>query len=153
MDELEIDEVRADRTPARELIEEMIDELAQHYGRIDGPDAPSATPDEMWAPRGTFLVLSRGGSVIAGGGVKRLGDGLAEIKRMYVRPEARGQGVARRLLHELEQAARGLGYERVRLDTGSRQPHAESLYRSAGYVEIPDYNRNPAASYWAEKRL
>jgi GNAT superfamily N-acetyltransferase len=153
MNELEIREVRADRTPARELIDEMIDELMQHYGRIDGPGAPSATPDQMWAPGGTFLVLSRDAGVIAGGGVKALGDGLAEIKRMYVRPEARGQGVARRLLHELEQAARELGYERVRLDTGSRQPHAEALYRSAGYVEIPDYNGNPAASYWAEKRL
>jgi GNAT superfamily N-acetyltransferase len=153
MDQLEIYAVRADRTPARELIEEMIGELAVHYGRIDTPGAPSATPEEMWAPRGTFLVISREGRALAGGGVKPLGDDLAEIKRMYVRPGARGRGMARRLLGELEEAARELGYERARLDTGPRQPHAEALYRSAGYVEIADYNRNPAASFWAEKRL
>jgi GNAT superfamily N-acetyltransferase len=153
MDQLEIHEVRADRTPARELIEEMIDELTAHYGRIDTPNAPSATPKEMWTPHGTFLVISHEGGALAGGGVKPLGDDLAEIKRMYVRPEARGRGMARRLLGELEQAARELGYDRIRLDTGPSQPHAEALYRSAGYVEIGDYNGNPAASFWAEKRL
>jgi len=153
MDDLEIRRVRADRTPARELVEEMIDELAVHYGRIDTPGAPSATPTEMWAPRGTFLVISRNGEALAGGGVKALGEDLAEIKRMYVRPSARGRGVARRLLDALEQAARDLGYARVRLDTGPRQPHAEALYRSAGYAEIADYNGNPMASFWAEKRL
>ena len=61
--------------------------------------------------------------------------------------------MARALLAALEDAARDLGYARVRLDTGPRQPHARALYESAGYAEIPDYNDNPAASYWAEKRL
>lgn len=153
MADLETRAVRADQPPARDLIEEMLTELATHYGRIDTPNAPSATPEEMWAPDGTFLVLSHQGRALAGGGVKALGVGLAEIKRMYVRPQARGQGVARHLLSELERAARALGYRRVRLDTGHLQPHAEALYRSAGYVEIPDYNSNPAASFWAEKRL
>ncbi|MEA2272469.1 MAG: hypothetical protein QOI98_1177, partial [Solirubrobacteraceae bacterium] len=75
------------------------------------------------------------------------------IKRMYVLPEARSRGHARRLLVALEDAARALGYARVRLDTGREQPHAQALYESAGYRTIPDYNDNPYASYWGEKDL
>ena len=72
---------------------------------------------------------------------------------MYVVPDARGRGLARVLLEALEALARDLGYERVRLDTGVHQHAALKLYRGAGYLEIDDYNDNPYASYWAEKRL
>jgi GNAT superfamily N-acetyltransferase len=72
---------------------------------------------------------------------------------MYVVPEARGRGAARELLGALEDAARALGYARVRLDSGPGQPHARTLYESAGYQEIADYNGNPFAAYWAEKTL
>lgn len=140
--------------PASDLVEAMIDDLAPLYGRIDGPGSPTANPDEMWAPTGTFLVgWGVDGTPVCGGGVKRIGDGTAEIKRMYVAPEARTQGHARRLLAGLEDATRRLGYSQVRLDTGPEQPHAKRLYESAGYREIPDYNRNPQATYWAEKDL
>jgi ribosomal protein S18 acetylase RimI-like enzyme len=78
---------------------------------------------------------------------------VAEIKRMYVRPEARSRGLAAALLRTLEDAIVNLGYERVRLDTGPKQPHAQRLYRAAGYVEIAPYNDNPFACFWGEKRL
>jgi GNAT superfamily N-acetyltransferase len=68
-------------------------------------------------------------------------------------PEARGRGWARRLLTALEDAARELGYRRVRLDTGRLQPAALALYPAAGDREIADYNGNPFASYWGEKDL
>jgi GNAT superfamily N-acetyltransferase len=68
-------------------------------------------------------------------------------------PHARSRGLARALLAALEAAARDLGYERVRLDTGARQPHARALYEAEGYRSIPDYNGNPYAAFWAEKRL
>ena len=90
---------------------------------------------------------------MAGGGVKRLDDDACEIKRMYVVPEARGRGLARRLLDELEDAARGLGYRIARLDTGPQQPHAQRLYESAGYAAIGNFNANPFASFWGEKAL
>lgn len=90
---------------------------------------------------------------MACGGIKRLGPRVAEIKRMYVAPAARSRGVARRLLATLEEAARGLGYATVRLDTGPAQPHARALYASAGYRTISDYNANPYAGWWGEKAL
>jgi GNAT superfamily N-acetyltransferase len=140
--------------PASELIEAMIEDLVPLYGRIDTPDAPKASPDDFAPPAGVFLVgYDDDGAPVCGGGVKRLGPGLAEIKRMYVVPSARGRGLARVLLAALEDAARNLGYARVRLDTGPKQPHAEALYRSAGYAEIADYNGNPYASFFGEKAL
>jgi ribosomal protein S18 acetylase RimI-like enzyme len=72
---------------------------------------------------------------------------------MYVRPEARSRGLAAELLRTLEGAIAELGYERARLDTGPKQPHAQRLYRAAGYVEIAPYNDNPFACFWGEKRL
>ncbi len=145
----------AAQPPASELIEAMIASLIPLYGRIDGADAPTASPEDFSPDRGgVFLVgLDDDGRPVCGGGVKRLGDDVAEIKRMFVAEEARGRGLARLLLVVLEDAARDLGYARVRLDTGPRQPHAEALYSSAGYRDIPDYNGNPYASYFGEKDL
>jgi GNAT superfamily N-acetyltransferase len=103
---------------------------------------------------GAFLIgWSADGLPVAGGGIKRLDDRACEIKRMYVTPEARGGGVARQLLVALEDEARRLGYAVARLDTGPQQPHAERLYRSAGYEPIEDFNDNPFASFWGEKPL
>jgi GNAT superfamily N-acetyltransferase len=87
------------------------------------------------------------------GGFKRLDERTAEIKRMYVSPRVRGHGLARRILVRLESGAKTAGYAVIRLDTGDKQPEALHLYRSAGYREIPDYNGNPAATYWFEKAL
>ncbi len=72
---------------------------------------------------------------------------------MYVVPAARGHGVARTLLRALEEAARGLGYRIARLDTGPRQPHARGLYESEGYAATGNFNGNPVATFFGEKRL
>ncbi|HEV2812561.1 MAG TPA: GNAT family N-acetyltransferase [Solirubrobacteraceae bacterium] len=139
--------------PASDLIEAMVADVSRFYGRIDVPGMPTARPEDFAPPAGTFLVGYDDGRPVCGGGVKRVEPGIAEIKRMYVVPEARGRGVSRALLAALEDAARALGYERVRLDTGPSQEAALHLYRSAGYEEIPDYNGNFKASFWGEKRL
>jgi GNAT superfamily N-acetyltransferase len=120
---------------------------------LDGPDMPKAGPAELSPPRGQFIVGWRDGEPICCGGFKDLGHGACEIKKMYVIPNARGTGVARALLHELEQRARQLGYTRVRLDTGPKQPQAQALYESDGYVAIENFNRNPVATFFGEKRL
>jgi len=144
----------ADQPPATDLVAAMIAELAPLYGRIDVPAAPSATPADFAPPRGSFLIGFDGaGAALAGGGIKGLDEQACEIKRMYVVPEARGRGLAARLLAALEDEARRLGYAVARLDTGRFQPHAERLYRRSGYAEIGNFNANPFASFWGEKAL
>jgi len=140
-------------SPARDLIAAMVAEMNELYGDIEGPNVPSATPADFAQPHGTFLVGYDDGEPVCAGGLKRLDEQAAEIKRMYVAPAARRRGVARALLEALEHAARARGYAVVRLDTGPRQPHAMALYRSAGYVDIANFNANPLAGYWGEKKL
>ena len=108
------------------------------YGEADiGPtrEAPMFVP-----PDGVFLVIRDDARrAIACGGIARFDATRAEVKRMYVLPEARGQGLGRRLLADLEEEARGLGYTALVLETGDRQPEALGLYASAGFERIPCY--------------
>ncbi|MCW3010209.1 MAG: Histone acetyltransferase [Solirubrobacterales bacterium] len=150
---IEIRPVRSDQPPADALVAAMVTELEGLYGPMAQRRTPSAHPDELWLPNGTYLVVSEDGTPVAGGGIKGLAPGMGEIKRMYVVPDVRGRGWARRLLLALEDAARELGHTRVRLDTGPKQAHAQRLYESAGYRSIPSYNDNDAAAFWGEKRL
>lgn len=144
---------RSDDPPGRELFSEL-DELldAQYPGRSVRPGSVTR-PEEMVPPEGVFLVGYADGRPVAIGGLRRLDDGLCEIKRMYVVPDARSRGVGRALLAALEAAGRELGYERVRLDAGPEQTHSRVLFADTGYREIPRYNSNHIAVYWAEKRL
>jgi GNAT superfamily N-acetyltransferase len=142
-----------EQAPACELLAEMAVELNEVYDRSDRLDLPVLLSSDLRAPSGTYLVGWEGETPVAGGGLRRLDEGVAEIKRMFVRPAARSRGIAGELLTALECAARSLGYRRVRLDTGPKQPHAESLYRRAGFVPLAAYNDNPFASFWGEKDL
>lgn len=148
--------LQARRVPATDpaataMVRAMVDNLQRIYGSIR--DAAPVSVEDMAPPHGGYVLLSADGRDVAGGGFKRLDPETCEIKRMFVVPEARSRGVARRLLAEIEAAARAAGYRRARLDTGAEQPHAEALYRSAGYRDIPDYNDNHLAAYWGEKDL
>jgi len=146
--------VPADVSPASDLVAAMVAEMAPLYGQIDAPGMPSATPADFAPPRGTFLVgFDDDGAPVCCGGIKGLDRDAAEVKRMYVVPAARGRGVAKALLAALEDAARALGYTIARLDTGPRQPHAQRMYEAAGYRPIGNFNANPVASFWGEKRL
>jgi GNAT superfamily N-acetyltransferase len=145
-----------EQEPAASLVQAMRDEMAVLYDGlvIDEADMPKAGPAELGPPAGTFLVgFDPSGTPVCCGGVKSLGDGACEMKRMYVVAGARRSGVGRELLAALEDAARGLGYEVGRLDTGPRQAYAERLFRSAGYEPIHNFNGNPVASYFGEKPL
>ncbi|HEX2410703.1 MAG TPA: GNAT family N-acetyltransferase [Solirubrobacteraceae bacterium] len=150
---IEVRRVRGDDPAALRVVAEM----EQWVRREFGPTTPDRTsvvrPDEMVPPSGAFVLVLVDGEVVAGGGLRRLSDGVAEIKRMYVSPAARGGGHGRRVLAALEAAALELGYERVRLDTAASMEVAMALYRSAGYRPIPDYNGNRYASFWGEKVL
>jgi GNAT superfamily N-acetyltransferase len=144
----------ADSLIAVRLVDAMVTEMDQLYGQAPGGGVGSgASPSDFTPPTGAFLVIYAGGKPVAGGGLKRDDDGVAEIKRMYVKPDARRRGLGRQLLEALEEAARGLGYARIRLDTGARQPHAQAMYERAGYHAIDNYNGNRQASWWGEKIL
>ena len=136
--------VAAMRAEVGELYEGMV---------LDGPAMPAGGPAELNPPAGAFLVGYRDGRAVCCGGIKRLDAEHCELKRMYVVPEARGQGVARTLLRALEDRARQIGFAIARLDTGPKQPGAQHLYESAGYREIPNFNGNPVASFFGEKPL
>ena len=132
-------------------MEREIDELyADRPGSIRDI---GASPAEMRAPDGGFVLVRADGEPIGGGGFKRLDEHTCEIKRMYLVPRVRGRGLARPLLAALEDCARERGYVRARLDTADRQPAAKRLYEGAGYRPIPDYNANPLATFWFEKEL
>lgn len=135
------------------LVASMTAEVRELYGGDDMPPGSVVSSVQMSPPHGGFVVLEEDGRPLAGGGVKRLDDRAGEIKRMYVVPEARGRGLGRTLLAALEDLVRDLGYEIARLDTGAKQPRAKLMYERAGYTEIPDYNGNADAAYWAEKRV
>ena len=142
--------------PARSLAAAMRAEIAALYEglALDSPKMPKAGPEELGPPRGVFLVgFDEDDVPVCCGGVKDLGAGACEIKRMYVVPEARRSGRAGELLGALEDAARDLGYDVARLDTGPRQPHAERFYRQSGYEPIGNFNDNPVASFFGEKKL
>lgn len=153
--DLRFREARVDAGPGAVLAQLMRDEIAVTYGglELDGPDMPKAGAVEFSPPHGVFVVGFSADEPVCCGGLKRLPDGACEIKKMYVVPAVRGHGVARVLLGELERRARQLGYCVVRLDTGPKQPHARSLYESEGYVTIENFNANPVATYFGEKRL
>jgi GNAT superfamily N-acetyltransferase len=145
--------VDASRPPASELLAAMVAEMNELYGDIEFPGMPTATPADFAPPAGAFLVGFDEGEPVCAGGIKRIAPDAAEIKRMYVVPAARRRGVARALLRALEDAARARGYAFVRLDTGPLQQGAMTLYAAEGYTEIANFNANPIAAYWGEKKL
>ena len=151
MNSLRFERSDPEKPPASELLAEMRVELNDVYESFSRLDNPPLVPDELRGPDGAYLVGFEGNEVVAGGGLRRLDDDVAEIKRMFVRPAARSRGVARALLDALELTAKELGYRKVRLDTGPKQVHGLALYRSAGYVDVPPYNDTPFACFWGEK--
>jgi GNAT superfamily N-acetyltransferase len=111
-------------------------ELHARYGNDGSGGEPR--PDEF-EHGGVFLVARLRGRPVGCGGLRRLDRSTAEIKRMFVVPDARGLGIGRSILRALEDAAQVAGYARIRLETGRLQPEALALYESAGYRRTPAY--------------
>jgi len=139
-----------DDPDGRALVAELIADLDERYAADDDPDAdnPELTgdwavrPEQVRPPAGGFVVARIDGAPVGCGAVRRLPFGppeVAEIKRMYTRPSARRRGVSRAILTALEHHAAGLGYRRVQLVTGLRQPEAMALYEGAGYRPVEPF--------------
>lgn len=124
---------------ATELIAEAMVDLAERYGG-EG-DATPVDPAQFDPPHGAFLVAYVDGVPVASGAWRSNAEypDAAEIKRVFVRPEARNRGVAMAVLRAVEESARAAGRTRAILETGTGQPEAIALYLKAGYVRIPDF--------------
>lgn len=131
--------------------------FAELNRRSDVPFDPtkgtSAEPHELRAPAGAFLIAYLNEEPIGCGAVKHNPGGPSDLKRMWVAETARGLGIGRRLLGELEQLAREHGAVAVRLDTNRALTEAITMYRSSGYVEVPRFNDEPFAHHWFLKPL
>ncbi|MER7083456.1 GNAT family N-acetyltransferase [Saccharopolyspora kobensis] len=154
-----IEPTAVDRPDVLGLLREYTDEMAsRYYGR----PATDAEVDEAIAedpnaglhpPTGVFLVARAQAELVGCVGIRELEPGIAELKRMYIRPQVRGRGAAARLLAEVEQHAQQLGYRAIRLDTRSDLVEARRLYARHGYQEVPAFNDGPYAEHWFEKAL
>jgi len=138
---------------ARLCIGAYLHELEQRFeSGFDPARSVSANPEELVPPAGLFLLAHLDGRPVGCGGLKVTGRRLGEIKRMWVAPDARGLGIAQRLLDALERHAVGMGLTTLQLDTNRTLKEAHALYVRNGYREIARYNDNPYADHWFEKR-
>ena len=139
---------------AQYCLSEYYRELADRFdGGFDPELSILPSLDEYAPPSGIFLVARLNGQPVGCGGLKPISADAASLKRMWIAPDARGRGLARRLLGELEDKARLLGYSVVRLETNKTLVEAQRLYRSSGYCEVPPFNDEPYAHHWFEKAL
>jgi ribosomal protein S18 acetylase RimI-like enzyme len=139
---------RFDGAIVQGLLAEWNDELGF------APKGGSTVADgDFTPPDGVFLVAVCGGAPAGCAGLRRLDATTGEVKRLFVRRNTRGRGMGRALLDALEQRARAAGLRALRLDTDGGNAAALALFRSAGYEPIGDYNANPYARHWFEKRL
>ena len=142
-----------DSPVARQLIAELNAELSRDY-----PPAQrfhSLAAEEVAEGTGAFLVVWLDGAPAGCGAVRLLSTDAAELKRMYVAPQARGRGLSRAMLSALEDRAAALGATRVVLETGDKALAALGLYESAGYARIPCFGAYAASptSICFEKNL
>jgi GNAT superfamily N-acetyltransferase len=124
---------------AQSLIQSLNAEVQRLYPEHGTEDHVRLDPREFAPGRGAFLIAYLADHPIACGAIRRIDPTTGEIKRMYVREAHRNQGVARAVLAALESEARALGFTRLVLETGPRQPAAVALYTRAGYTVIPPF--------------
>jgi DNA-binding MarR family transcriptional regulator len=134
---------------ARWCLAHYFAELAERFEeRFDPVRTLPADAADMVPPAGAFLIVRFNGQPAGCGALKH-----DELVRMWVDRPHRGLGIGARILDALEQQARALGRETVRLYTNRSLTEAKAMYRARGYVEIPRYNDDPYANHWFEKRL
>ena len=139
---------------ARHCIRQYFSELdARFEGGLEHGRSIPADARDLLPPAGVLLVARLRGRPVGCGALKLHGLAPAELKRMWVAPDARGLGLGRRLLAELERHARAAGARAARLETNRALKEAIALYRSSGYREVAPFNDEPYAHHWFEKRL
>lgn len=139
---------------ARACVRAYVDELGRRFDTgFEPARSLPAADQEMIPPAGVFLVATLHSEAVGCGGLKFHDGAPAEVKRMWVAPAARGLGLGRRLLSELESHAAAYGVTVLRLETNGTLAEAISLYRSSGYREVAAFSDEPYAHHWFEKTL
>lgn len=139
---------------ARYCLQQYFTELAERFQAGFDPDRSiSAADEELTPPAGLMLVATLHAEPIGCGALKFHDGQPAELKRMWIASDARGLGLARRLLAQLEERASAAGSKVIRLETNRTLHEAITLYRSAGYREVTAFNDEPYADHWFEKVL
>jgi DNA-binding MarR family transcriptional regulator/GNAT superfamily N-acetyltransferase len=139
---------------ARFCVREYFAELDRRFRTGFDPGASiSADDDELRPPSGLMLVATLRDEAVGCGALKFHVDTPTELKRMWVAPSARGLGIGRGILAELESEAARRGSRVLHLETNGSLTEAIALYRSAGYAEVDAFNEEPYAHHWFEKRL
>jgi GNAT superfamily N-acetyltransferase len=150
-----MDLVRPGHPAAATVLSALEREYRAGYGALLQRENGLYHPDEFAPLSGAFVVIRNREETLAGGALRRLSEGVGEIKRMWTAPQARGRGYARRVLAVLEATAIDYGYERLRLETATPQVAAIALYRSVGYEPAEAYGlfRDDPRFVYFEKRL
>lgn len=125
------------------IIDGLFGEYSARYGDYFSKDAEVELTEWYLPPQGLFIVLERDGEIVAMGAYKPFDEHTAEIKRIWTDKSLRQQGLAARIVQELECRAVLAGYSQIYLTTGFRQPEAVKLYLSQGYAAQFDLNRDP----------
>lgn len=151
---VQIEPVDPAHRDARFCVREYFAELGRRFD--SGFDPAASIPAELHElrpPSGLFLLATLRAEPVGCGALKFHGEEPTELKRMWVAESARGLGIGRRLLAELETHAAAAGSTVVRLETNKSLSEAIALYRSAGYREVDPFNDEPYAHHWFEKNL
>jgi DNA-binding MarR family transcriptional regulator/GNAT superfamily N-acetyltransferase len=149
-----VEEVDPRGEAARYCLREYYSELSRRFkGGFNVSLSRDPDAADMISPRGAFFVAKSDGLPLGCVGLKGTGSDLAEIKRLWVAPSARGLGLGRRLIDAAESAARKLTVKILRLDTNSALAEALQLYRSTGWTEIDRFNDDPYPDLFFEKHL
>lgn len=153
-DSIAIEESDPTSEPARACLAAYYAELVTRFaGGFDVALSCDPEAAAMVRPRGTFLLAVADGLPVGCVGLKGSCGPVAEIKRLWIDPAARGLGLAKRLMQAAETAARDLGIQTLQLDTNSALPEALALYRKAGWIEIDRFNDDPYPDHFFEKAL
>lgn len=149
-----VDVVDPEHADARHCLQEYVAELGRRFDTgFDPARSIPVAAEELRPPAGVLLVARLHERPVGCGALRFHGDEPTEVKRMWVAETARGLGLGRRLLRELEREALGRGSRVLHLETNQALVEAIGMYRSSGYVEVEPFNDEPYAHHWFEKRL
>lgn len=136
-------ETQKDVLTARRLFEDYAGWLGIDLGFQSFDEELASLPGAYTRPTGLILFAEHGETIVGCVALRRIEDGIGEVKRLYVDPAYRGQKIGRRLMDHLIEEAKGIGYSKLRLDTLPQMHTARGLYASLGFKKIAPYYYNP----------